>query len=83
MQHGEPDRLTKREREVLALISQGLHSREIADALGIAYFTVRKHRSNILYKLRLTSAAQLSAYAIANASLAQPQNRHSRLPGPP
>ncbi|MBO6954887.1 MAG: helix-turn-helix transcriptional regulator, partial [Rhizobiales bacterium] len=44
-------RLTLREREIMALIATGLNSRAIARHLGIAYFTVRKHRSNILPKL--------------------------------
>lgn len=83
MQHGEPDRLTKREIEILALIGLGLDSRAIAETLRIAYFTVRKHRSNILYKLHLNSSAQLSAYAVAYAGASQAQNRRSSLPGPP
>ena len=60
-------RLTDREREVVALIGQGMDSRRIAEALGIAYFTVRKHRSNILGKLGLKSSAQLAVYAATTA----------------
>ncbi|WP_373889682.1 LuxR C-terminal-related transcriptional regulator [Massilia sp. MB5] len=37
----------------------------VADSLSIAYFTVRKHRSNILSKLQLNSAAQLACAAVA------------------
>ena len=76
-------RLTRRETEIVALIAQGLDSRQIADRLGIAYFTIRKHRSNILGKLQLTGAAQLSAYA-ATVSTGQPSwDRNSQPPGPP
>lgn len=57
--------LTRREREVLALIARGRDSRQIGQDLGMAYFTVRKHRSNILAKLGLSSAAQLAALAVA------------------
>ena len=69
--------LTPREREILALIARGLDSRAIARALGIAYFTVRKHRSNMHTRLGLSSAAELAAYAAAMAldrspSLASP-----------
>lgn len=47
----------------MALIATGLNSRAIARHLGIAYFTVRKHRSNILPKLDLHDAAELQAFA--------------------
>ena len=59
--------LTRREGEILALIGRGFDSREIALVLGIAYFTVRKHRSNMLAKLNLSSAARLAAHAAAIA----------------
>ena len=59
--------LTAREREILALIARGHDSRAIALALGIAYFTVHKHLSNMHAKLGFSSAAQLAAYAAAMA----------------
>lgn len=58
-----PSLLTPREQQIIALIARGLDSRQIATNLGIAYYTVRKHRSNILAKLELSSAAQLAAFA--------------------
>ena len=57
--------LTPRERQVLELIGQGLRGRAAAARLGMAYYTLRKHRLNILAKLGLTTAAQLSAAAAA------------------
>ena len=65
-------KLTDREHEILLLIGRGLNSRRIAGLLGIAYFTVRKHRSNILAKLDMNSAAQLASYAAAAAPSGQP-----------
>jgi DNA-binding CsgD family transcriptional regulator len=62
--------LTARERQVIEVIGRGLRGRAAAARLGMAYFTLRKHRLNILRKLRLTTAAQLSAAAAA--MLAQP-----------
>lgn len=56
-------KLTKREREIMALIAQGLNSRQIAEQLSVSYFTVRKHRSNILPKLNLHDAAEFQAFA--------------------
>ncbi len=57
-------RLTQRELEVLALIGQGFSSAAIADKLGLAVRTVRKHRENILRKLDMHNMAQLTAYGI-------------------
>ncbi len=46
-----PDRLTRREVEVLALIAGGFSNREIADALETSEGTVKNHASSILSKL--------------------------------
>jgi DNA-binding CsgD family transcriptional regulator len=65
-------RLTLRERQVVELIGQGLRGRVIAERLGMAYFTLRKHRLNILRKQGLTTAAQLAAAAAAMLDGAEP-----------
>ncbi|MTJ83958.1 MAG: hypothetical protein F8N37_23475 [Telmatospirillum sp.] len=65
---GDGKRLTPREQQVMQLIGQGLRGREIARQLGMAYFTLRQHRLNILGKLGLSTAAQLSAVAAAMAA---------------
>jgi len=49
--HPEPDPLTKREQEILRLMTGGYSNREIADALGTAEGTVKNHASSILSKL--------------------------------
>lgn len=46
-----PDRLTRREVEVLRLMAGGYSNGEIADALGTAVGTVKNHASSILSKL--------------------------------
>lgn len=56
--------LTQREKEVLKLVGEGHSSVEIGDILCISPKTVDKHRSNIMNKLKLHSAAALAAYAI-------------------
>jgi DNA-binding CsgD family transcriptional regulator len=56
--------LTPREREVLSLIAQGKRCRDIAASLGIAVYTVRKHRTNICEKFGLHGTGQLAAFAI-------------------
>jgi DNA-binding NarL/FixJ family response regulator len=56
--------LTQREKEVLKLVGEGYSSIEIGDILCISSKTVDKHRSNIMNKVNLHSAAALTAYAI-------------------
>ncbi len=56
-------RLTRRERQVLALIATGMTNRAIATALAISDRTVDRHVSNILSKLDLPSRSAATAYA--------------------
>jgi pimeloyl-ACP methyl ester carboxylesterase/DNA-binding CsgD family transcriptional regulator len=56
--------LTTREREVTALLTQGMSNRQIADALVVTERTVEGHVSNILAKLGFRSRAQISAWAV-------------------
>jgi DNA-binding NarL/FixJ family response regulator len=56
--------LTDREQEILALIGQGLVTKDIAAALGLSPRTVSVHRQNIMGKLDLHNAAALAALAI-------------------
>ncbi len=65
-------RLSKREEEVLSLIGQSLRGKQVAQALGISEFTVRKHRSSIMRKLGLRGAAQLIATAVKMARGSEP-----------
>ena len=58
------DGLTEREREVVRLVAQGQSNREIADALVVTKRTIETHINNILYKLNLTSRAQLVVWAV-------------------
>jgi DNA-binding NarL/FixJ family response regulator len=59
-------RMTSRERQVTALIAEGLGNKEIADRLGIAAHTVKSHVHNILEKLALHTRLEVAAYAHAN-----------------
>jgi DNA-binding NarL/FixJ family response regulator len=56
--------ITRREREVLRLISEGATSKEIAQKLGISPKTAQAHRENIKDKLNLRSTAGIVRYAI-------------------
>jgi two-component system response regulator NreC len=56
--------LTKRERQVLEAVAQGMTSPQIGESLGISPKTVARHRERIMNKLNLHSAAELVKYAI-------------------
>lgn len=56
-------RLTKREREVVDLISQGMSNKDIAQHLHIATYTVKSHVHNVLEKLELHTRLQIAAFA--------------------
>ena len=59
----ELDPLTEREREVLALVAEGLTNEEIADRLYLSPATARTHVSRILAKLDVRNRAQLVVLA--------------------
>ena len=61
--------ITPREREVVALIGEGLSNKEIGQRLSIALQTVKSHVHNVLDKLALRTRLQVAAYAHREASL--------------
>lgn len=58
------DGLSKREREVLALIAEGLTTGQIAERLYLSPHTVQTHRDHVMTKLDLHSRVALTKYAI-------------------
>jgi DNA-binding NarL/FixJ family response regulator len=58
--------LTKREREILALVAEGLSNREIADRLVLSPETVKSHVAAILEKLNVSDRTQAAIYAVRN-----------------
>jgi NarL family two-component system response regulator LiaR len=58
--------LTEREREVLALMVEGLNNTQIAARLTVSPSTVKSHVSNILSKLGIASRTEAVAIALRN-----------------
>ena len=57
------ERLTPRERGIVALVAAGASNREVAEKLSLAEDTVKHHLSNIFDKLGVSNRAELAAYA--------------------
>ncbi|HRI82550.1 MAG TPA: response regulator transcription factor [Opitutaceae bacterium] len=58
-------KLTAREREVLALVAEGLSNKDIASRLRVEVRTIESHRSRLMDKLDIHSVAGLTRYALA------------------
>ena len=56
-------KMTKRERQVIELVADGLTNKEIAQSLHLSTFTVKSHIHNILEKLALHTRVQIAKYA--------------------
>ncbi len=56
-------RMTKRERQVIELISEGHTNKEIAQKLHLSTYTIKSHVHNILEKLALNTRVQIAKYA--------------------
>ena len=53
------ERLTRREREVFALVSAGLLNKQVAAELGSAETTIKQHRGRVMQKMEVESLAEL------------------------
>ena len=62
--HPDLERLTAREREVLAGLGRGLSNRQLAAELYVSDKTVKTHVSSLLAKLRLTDRTQAALFAV-------------------
>ncbi len=62
--HSSPSPLTKREKEIVIHIANGLSSKEIAAKLYVSVKTIETHRSHIMEKLKLKNLAELVRYAV-------------------
>jgi DNA-binding NarL/FixJ family response regulator len=73
----EAGSMTKREREVVELIAEGLSNKEMAERLHIALHTVKSHMHSVLEKLRLDSRLQVAAYVHGDRQCREARSRPS------
>jgi two-component system response regulator NreC len=65
--------LTKREREILKLLAEGLSVKEIAANFDLSVKTVEAHKFNLMRKLDIHNKAQLVTYAIQKKIVRLPE----------
>jgi DNA-binding NarL/FixJ family response regulator len=70
-------KMTKRERQVIELIADGLTNKEIAEQLHLSTFTVKSHVHNILEKLALRTRVQIAKYSHDNKDFNETVNKIS------
>jgi DNA-binding NarL/FixJ family response regulator len=58
------DLLTDREKEILQLLAEGRANKDVANLLNLSVTTVETHRTNMMQKLGLHSAAEIVLYAV-------------------
>ena len=56
-------RMTKREREIVELIAEGLANKEIAYKLNLSIYTIKSHVHNILEKMALNTRVQIAIHS--------------------
>ena len=72
--------LTTKEKQIFALVGQGMPTKEIARIEQISVFTVNNHRKSIIEKLGLTSAAELIQLASIYSYLSSWETVHAKNP---
>jgi DNA-binding NarL/FixJ family response regulator len=65
----EAVRMTKRERQVIALLGNGLNNKEIAQKIHISVYTVKSHIHNIMEKLALHTRLEIANYSYTGETL--------------
>ncbi|MFC5448969.1 response regulator [Paenibacillus aestuarii] len=71
LSHNRPanlELLTEREKEILALLGQGLNNKEIAGSLFLTEGTMKNHVSNLIAKLGLRDRTQAALYSVRHLS---------------
>jgi DNA-binding NarL/FixJ family response regulator len=69
--------LTRREHEVVNLISRGMSNKEISTELNVAVHTVKSHVHNILDKLALHTRLEVASFALTEGMVRKARNQNS------
>jgi len=64
-----PAGVSGRERQILAMIAQGLSNKRIALSISLSVKTVEKHRANLMRKLQLHNVAEVTRFALQSGLL--------------
>ena len=59
-------RMTKREREIIVLIAEGMSNKDIAQRLNLSPYTIKSHVHNILEKMALHSRLEIATHSYDN-----------------
>jgi DNA-binding CsgD family transcriptional regulator len=70
--------LTRRERQVVVVVAQGLSNQEIAGELVVSVKTIEAHVTRILSKLGFSSRAQIAAWAVDKGLAEAPRDLESQ-----
>jgi RNA polymerase sigma factor (sigma-70 family) len=62
-------RMTKREREVVELLCEGMSNKEIGQAIHISTYTVKSHLHNIMEKLALHTRLEVANYSYTDEAM--------------
>lgn len=65
----EAVRMTKREREVIGLLSEGMSNKEIGQKIHVSTYTVKSHIHNIMEKLALHTRLEIANYSYNDETL--------------
>jgi DNA-binding NarL/FixJ family response regulator len=65
----EAVRMTKREREVIGLLSEGMSNKEIGHRIHVSIYTVKSHIHNIMEKLALHTRLEIANYSYTTETL--------------
>jgi len=71
-------KLTRREHEIVNLISRGMSNKEIATELSIAVHTVKSHVHNILEKLALHTRLEVASFALTEGMVRKLSGQDSK-----
>ena len=69
---GEANKLTARETEVLALMTEGLTNQQIAEVLSVAPSTIKSHVQNVILKLGASDRTQAAVIAVKSGVVRRP-----------